>query len=48
MPKGESMGFAVKVRFKSEDMKAIADSAKAAKQTVSQWVRSTIHANLAS
>jgi predicted HicB family RNase H-like nuclease len=46
LPKGEAMGSVIQVRFNAEDTKGIATAAKANKQTVSEWVRSTIHANL--
>lgn len=36
----------VPVRFKAEDLKAMTQAARANKQTVSEWIRSTIHANL--
>ncbi len=46
LPKGEAMGTVIQVRFTAEDTKGIAAAAKASKQTVSEWIRSTIHANL--
>lgn len=46
LPKGEAMGSVIQVRFTAEDTKGIAAAAKASKQTVSEWIRSTIHANL--
>jgi hypothetical protein len=46
LPKGEAKGRIVPVRFKVEDLKAIEAAAKANNQTVSEWVRSTIHATL--
>jgi uncharacterized protein (DUF1778 family) len=46
LPKGEAKGRIVPVRFRADDLKAIEAAAKASKQTVSEWVRSTIHANL--
>ena len=46
LPKGEAMGSVIQVRFNAEDTKCIAAAAKANKQTVSEWVRSTIHASL--
>ncbi len=46
MPKGEAKGRIVPVRFTADDLKAIAVRAKAANQNVSEWIRSTIHANL--
>ena len=46
IPKGEAKGRIVPVRFTADDLKAIAVRAKAANQNVSEWIRSTIHANL--
>ncbi|HZR57104.1 MAG TPA: hypothetical protein VFA74_09555 [Terriglobales bacterium] len=46
LPKGEAMGRVIQVRFTVEDSKGIEAAAKANKQTVSEWVRSTIHASL--
>jgi hypothetical protein len=46
LPKGEAMGSVIQVRFTAEDTKGIAAAAKASKQTVSEWVRSNIHALL--
>lgn len=46
LPKGEAKGRIVPVRFRHEDLKAMEAAAKAADQTVSEWVRSTIHATL--
>jgi hypothetical protein len=46
LPKGEAKGRIVPVRFRLEDLKAMEAAAKASKQTISEWIRSTIHANL--
>ena len=46
LPKGETKGRIVPVRFKAEDLKTMEAAARAAKQTLSEWVRSTIHASL--
>ena len=46
LPKGEAKGRIVPVRFRAEDLKAMEAAAKASNQTVSEWVRSTIHATL--
>ena len=46
LPKGEAKGRIVPVRFRAEDLKAMEAAARASKQTVSEWIRSTIHANL--
>lgn len=48
LPKGEAMGRVIQVRFTTQDERAIEGAAKASKQTVSEWVRSTIHASLQS
>ena len=42
LPKGEAKGRIVPVRFNAEDLKAIEASAKRSKQTVSEWIRSTL------
>jgi hypothetical protein len=46
LPKGEAKGRIVPVRFRAEDLKIIEAAAKASKQTVSEWIRSTIHATI--
>jgi hypothetical protein len=46
LPKGEHKGRIVPVRFRAEDLKAMEAAAKAKNQTISEWVRSTIHATL--
>jgi len=46
LPKGEAKGRIVPVRFKGDDLKAMAAKAKAADQSLSEWIRSTIHATL--
>ena len=46
LPKGEAKGKIVPIRFRQEDLKAIEAAAKASDQSVSEWVRSTIHAAL--
>lgn len=46
LPKGEAKGRIVPVRFRLEDLRAMEAAAKASDQTVSEWVRSTIHATL--
>jgi len=46
MPKGEAMGKIVPVRFAPDDLKAMETAAKSAKQSLSEWIRSTIHAAL--
>jgi hypothetical protein len=44
MPKGETKGRIVPVSFTQDDLKAMAVTAKASNQTVSEWMRGTIHA----
>ena len=44
LPKGEAKGKIVPIRFAPEDLKAITAAAKAKKQTVSEWIRSTLNA----
>jgi predicted HicB family RNase H-like nuclease len=41
------MGRIVPVRFAPDDLKAMEAAAKAAKQSLSEWIRSTIHAEIA-
>jgi hypothetical protein len=40
------MGRIVPVRFAPDDLKAIEAKAKAAKQTLSEWIRSTLNTAL--
>lgn len=42
LPKGHAKGRIVPVRFTADDLRAITAKAKANKQTVSHWIRSTI------
>jgi hypothetical protein len=44
LAKGEAKGRIVPVRFRAEDLKAITAAAKRSNQTVSEWIRSTLHA----
>jgi hypothetical protein len=46
LPKGEAKGRIVPVRFTGDDLKTMAAAAKASKQTLSEWIRSTIHGRL--
>lgn len=46
MAKGEAKGKIVPIRFNAEDIKRVTMAAKANKQTVSEWVRSTLYAKL--
>lgn len=44
LPKGEAKGRIVPVRFSVESFRAVTMAAKAAKQSVSEWIRSTVEA----
>ena len=44
MPNGQAKGQIVPVRFNADDLKAIATAAKASKQSLSEWIRSTLSA----
>ena len=44
LPKGQAKGRIVPVRFSPEAIKAVEAAAKANKQTVSEWIRSTLNA----
>jgi hypothetical protein len=46
MAKGEAKGKIVPIRFNADDLKKVTAAAKANKQTVSEWVRSTLYAKL--
>jgi predicted HicB family RNase H-like nuclease len=46
LPKGAAKGKAVQVRFTAEDFKRVTGAAKAKKMSVSEWIRSTLEANL--
>jgi hypothetical protein len=46
LPKGTAKGRIVPVRFTADDLKAMAAAAKIKDQSVSEWIRGTIHATL--
>lgn len=47
LPKGEAKGRIVPVRFTGDDLKAMEHAAKTAGHiSLSEWIRSTIHASL--
>jgi hypothetical protein len=46
LPKGEAKGRIVPVRFTGDDLKAMEQAAKLGKVSLSEWIRSTIHAAL--
>ncbi len=43
LPKGEAKGRIVPVRFTADDLSAMTAAAKASRQTVSEWIRSTVN-----
>ncbi len=44
LPKGHAKSRIVPVRFNAEDIKKIADAAKASNKTASEWIRSALYA----
>ena len=46
MPKGQAKGRIVPVRFANGDIKAIEAAARANNQTISEWIRSTLNAEI--
>jgi hypothetical protein len=46
LPKGQAKAIIVPVRFSAEDRKRVEKAAKASNQTISQWIRNTLEANL--
>ena len=46
LPKGEAKGKIVPIRFNADDVRRVEKAAKSRKQTVSEWVRSTLSAAL--
>ncbi len=46
LPKGTAKGTIVPVRFSPEDRKRVEAAAKSKKQTLSEWIRSTLYAAL--
>jgi hypothetical protein len=46
LPKGEAMGRIVPVRFTADDLRAMEAKAKATNLSLSEWIRSTLHAAL--
>ena len=47
LPRGQAKGKIVPVRFASEDLRAVEAAAKAKKQSISEWIRSTLSAAIA-
>ena len=48
LPKGEAKGRIVPVRFNADDLRAIGNAARGSKQTISEWIRSTLDAAIKS
>jgi predicted HicB family RNase H-like nuclease len=46
LPKGHAKAGTLRVRVTPEELRAIESKAKAGKQTVSEWIRSTLNAAL--
>jgi hypothetical protein len=46
LPKGETKGKIVPIRFAPEDLEKVQKAAESKNQTISQWVRSTLIAAL--
>jgi hypothetical protein len=44
LPKGKAKGKIVPVRFADDALKPMEAAAKANKQTLSEWIRNTVHA----
>jgi predicted HicB family RNase H-like nuclease len=44
LPRGSAKAGTLRVRVTPEELKAIEDAAKDRKQTVSEWIRSTLNA----
>jgi hypothetical protein len=47
LPKGEAKGKVVGLRLSPDEVKNFTARAKASKQTVSEWIRSTLNADIA-
>ena len=46
LPKGRAKNGTLRVRVTPDELRAIEGKAKVTKQTVSEWIRSTLNANL--
>jgi len=44
LPRGQAKRRIVPVRFAPDDLRAMESKARAAKQSLSEWIRSTLHA----
>ena len=47
LPQGNAKAVMLRVRITLDELRAIEAASKASKQTVSEWIRSTINAKLA-
>jgi len=45
LPKGDAKVATLRIRVTPEELRTIESSAKAAKQSVSEWIRGTLRAN---
>lgn len=45
LPKGDAKVATLRIRVTPDELRAIESSAKAAKQSVSEWIRGTLRAN---
>jgi len=45
LPKGDAKVATLRIRVTPEELRAVEASAKASKQSVSEWIRSTLRAN---
>lgn len=45
LPKGDAKVATLRIRVTPEELRAVESSAKIAKQSVSEWIRSTLRAN---
>ena len=46
LPKGEAKGKIVPIRFNADNLRRVERAAKAKNLSVSEWIRSTLEANL--
>jgi predicted HicB family RNase H-like nuclease len=46
LPKGSAKGEMLRIRVTPDELRAIESKAKANKQTVSEWIRSTLNATV--
>jgi predicted HicB family RNase H-like nuclease len=48
LPRGAAKGKTVQVRFNTDDLKRVTAAAKVSKQSLSEWIRSTVNAAVGS